>query len=152
MSDIRVARDFLEEYLPEIIQNCVNLQTLKLSQNNYVDEDLNAFSSDILYEVQLNDNRAAYFYLLLEHQSSVDSLMPFRLLTYMVRIWQDHLDQMGEKTLPLIYPIIFYHGREPYYGSRSLSELIAAPPELVEEVLFKPFHLVDTHDISDLEL
>jgi len=152
MADIRVAKDFLEEYLPATIRSLIKLNTLKLRQNNYVDEQLNAFSSDVLYEVKLTNDNTAYLYLLVEHQSSVDTLMAFRLWNYMFRIWQDHLDQTQDTALPLIYPLVFYHGKEPYTAPRSLTELIQAPPEIVQEVLFKPFHLVDTHDISDEEL
>ena len=152
MADIRVAKDFLEEYLPETIRWLVNLNTLKLRQNNYVDEDLNAFSSDVLYEVKLNNDSTAYLYLLVEHQSSVDTLMALRLWTYVFRIWQDHVDQTGDTSLPLIYPMVFYHGKEPYTAPRSLAELIQASPEIVQQILFQPFHLVDTHDISDEEL
>ena len=76
MTDMRVARDFLEENLPENIQSLADLNTLKVSQDNYVDEAFEAFSSDVLYEVMLKDKHPAYFYLLLEHQSSVDVLMP----------------------------------------------------------------------------
>jgi len=152
MSDIRVARDFFEEYLTKTILSLVNLNTLKLSHNSYVDENLNTFSSDVLYEVKLENSNTAYFYLLCEHQSSVDRLMPFRLLNYMVRIWSDYLKQTGHKNLPLIYPLVFYHGEDPYHGPRSLPEIVQALPAIIEDVLFKPFHLMDTHEIEDERL
>lgn len=152
MSDIRVARDFFEEYLPESVLAIANLNTLKLSQNSFVDDDLKAFSSDILYEVELKNGNMAYIYLLCEHKSSIDRLMPFTLLNYMVKIWHCHLKQTGSESLPLIFPLVFYHGKKPYDGCRTLSELIQGPPDLVQEVLFKPFHLIDTHDIQDEDL
>ena len=58
MSDIRVARDFFQEYLPESVLAIVNLNTLKLSKNSFVDEDLKEFSSDILYEVMLKNSKS----------------------------------------------------------------------------------------------
>lgn len=149
LKDIRVARDFFEEYLPKNVLALLNLETLKLSPNSYVDEDLNATSSDVLYEVQMHDNNTAFVYILCEHQSTIDPLMPYRLWSYMVRAWGDYLKQTGNKYLPIIYPIVFYHGKEPYTGCRSLSELIKGPDEIIQEVLFKPFHLIDTHEIED---
>ncbi|MEO5726864.1 MAG: Rpn family recombination-promoting nuclease/putative transposase, partial [Byssovorax sp.] len=43
--------------------------------------------------------------VLFEHQSTVDALMPFRLLQYMVLIWERHLQVHSEdKRLPPIVP------------------------------------------------
>ncbi len=127
----------------------MNLQTLKLSPNSYVDEILTAYSSDILYEVEQKDGKRAYLYLLIEHQSSIDPLMPFRVLNYMVQIWNDFIKQTGSYKLPVIYQLVFYHGKTPYNGSRNIFELIDAPLELIEKILFKNLHIVDMHDITD---
>lgn len=151
MADIRVARDFFEHHLPKPIQALMDLRTLKLSPNTYVDEQFNAMSSDVLYQVNM-DKGLGYLYLLCEHQSSVDQLMAFRLLSYVVRIWSDWIKQTGSKTLPFVFPLVFYHGKEAYTAPRSLCELIQAPSEIVEDALFKSFHLIDTHDIKDEEL
>jgi predicted transposase/invertase (TIGR01784 family) len=153
MADVRVARDFFEHHLPKPIQALMDLKALKLSPNSYVDEQLNALSSDVLYQVKMSENDGVgYLYLLCEHQSSIDPLMPYRLWSYIVRIWGDYLKQTGSKKLPFVFPLVFYHGKEPYTGPRSLCELIQAPSSIVEDALFKSFHLVDTHDIKDEEL
>ncbi len=62
MSDIRVARDFFMHHLPQTVLDVVNLQTLKLSPNSYVDENLAAYSSDVLYEVEQKDGKRVYLY------------------------------------------------------------------------------------------
>jgi len=151
MSDIRVAREFFENYLPEEIKQYVNLSELELSPKSYIDENLKSSESDILYKTQIAEEEG-YLYLLAEHQSTLDPLMPYRLLKYMIGIWSDYLKQTGGKKLPLIVPVVFYHGREPYRYSRDIKDLIAAPKSLVERVLFSPFHLVDTHEIPDEKL
>lgn len=149
ISDVRVAREFFEQHLPEGVLALVDLTTLKLSSNTYIDKDLRAFSSDVLFEVNTKNQDKAYLYLLVEHQSSVDPLMPFRLFNYKTRIWSDFLKQSDAKILPLIFSLVFYHGREPYNGSRKLADLIQGPRDIVESSLFDPFQIVDTHDISD---
>lgn len=151
MADVRVARDFLEEYLPSAILSLIDLNSLKLSPNSYVDDNLNTFSSDVLYQVKMG-NTWGYIYLLCEHQSSVDPLMAFRLWNYIIKIWADHLKQTGEKALPFIFPLVFYHGKEPYDGCRNLRDLIQAPIDIIEDFLFKPFHLIDTNEIKDEDL
>lgn len=50
--------------------------------------------------------------------------------------------------LPLVIPLVFYHGPEPYNGPRDIRELISAPNELIQK-LFESFHLIDTHDLAD---
>lgn len=152
MSDIRVAQDFFEEHLPAEILSIAKLDTLQLSPGTFLDEDLKEFMSDLLYKVDLPDRGSGYFYILCEHKSQVDPLMPFMLLNYMVKIWILHLEQTGEKHLPLIFPLVFYHGARPYNGCRTLPELIQAPLNLVQTVLMGPFHLVDTHEIKDEDL
>ncbi len=49
-------------------------------------------------------------YALIEHQSTPDKLMAFRLLRYGLAAMQRHLDA-GHDTLPLVVPILFYHGK-----------------------------------------
>jgi len=62
--------------------------------------DLRNRFNDLLFCTRL-DGRRAYVYLLIEHQSSSDRLMAFRMLEYMVAIWRQHLiDNEKAKTLP----------------------------------------------------
>ncbi len=152
ISDSRVAREFFAEHLPETVLALVNLSTLKLSPNTYIDKELQAFNSDVLYEVDMKDETKAFLYLLVEHQSSIDPLMAFRLWNYKTRIWSEYLKQTDAKTLPMIFSLVFYHGREPYNGNRTLEDLIQGPRAMVESTLFDPFQIVDTYDISDESL
>src|SRR5579872_5875794 len=124
ISDVRVAREFFAEYLPKTVLALIDLSTLKLSPNTYIDKELQAFNSDVLYEVGMKDQTKAFLYLLVEHQSSVNPLMPFRLWNYKTRIWSEYLKQTDAKCLPMIFSLVFYHGREPYNGHRTLADLI----------------------------
>jgi len=164
MTDLRVARDFFEHHLPAAVLEAIDLQTLKMSPNSYVDITLSDSASDVLYKVEIA-KKPAYLYLLCEHQSRVDPLMPFRLWQYIVGIWSDHLKQSKpcEQTkskkkkkdsarkklpLPLVIPMVFYHGPGPYTGPRHIRSLIEGPSELIEQLL-GPLHLIDTHALSD---
>lgn len=148
MTDIRVARDFFQHYLPEKVLKEIDLNTLSISKSSYVDPELELTHSDVLYEVMVS-GEIGYLYLLCEHQSTIDLLMPFRLWRYIVSIWDDYLKQNGGKILPLVIPIVFYHGKSPYTGPTDIRDLIVAPAHLIEALLFKPFHLIDTHQIKD---
>jgi predicted transposase/invertase (TIGR01784 family) len=97
--------------------------------------------SDLIYHVQL-DEKDAYLYLLLEHQSTPDTLLPFRRLQYNVALMETHLKQ-GNKTLPIIISMCVYHGKQsPYPHSMSIFDLFK-DKELARQYTFENYHLID---------
>ena len=153
MSNKQVARNFFEEHLPADIKKQLDLDTLELQPGNFVDKALQQSESDMLFKVKFRDKCDwAFVYILAEHQSSVDELMPFRLWQYIIAIWNEYLKKNKAGKLPLVIPLVFYNGQKRYDGPRDIRELIEAPSDLIEYFLFKPFHLIDTHDISDENL
>lgn len=86
-----------------------NLNTLRLESGSFIDDELRASHSDILYSLQTQAGEG-YIYLLIEHQSSADRHMAFRLMRYAIAAMQRHLDK-GHTQLPLVIPLLFYHGR-----------------------------------------
>ncbi|EEY7600637.1 Rpn family recombination-promoting nuclease/putative transposase, partial [Escherichia coli] len=108
-----VARDFLELHLPAEYRQLCDLSTLKLEPATFVEPDLHQYASDILWSVKTTGGEDGYVYTLIEHQSTENLYMPFRMLRYSVAAMQRHLEQ--HKTLPLVIPVLFYHGeRSPY--------------------------------------
>jgi len=89
--------------------------------------------------------------VLVEHQSTPDKHMAFRLIRYAVAAMQRHLDA-GYKKLPLVIPLLFYTGRRsPYpYSTRWLDEFDA--PALAEKLYGNAFPLVDVTVIPDDEI
>ncbi len=159
MKDLRVAQDFFKQYLPEKITSLLDLNSLLLCANSYVDEKLNELRSDILYQVNFKESDdIGFIYILAEHQSTVDVLLPYRLWHYIFCIWNDYLKKTKKtmsdepKKLPLVIPLVFYNGKTAYTASTNLRDIIDGPAELVEDILFKNFLLVDTHDIQDEDL
>src|SRR3990167_306780 len=78
MSDKRVAREFLQVHLPADIQHAIDLDHLILQPRSYIDDVRKESMVDILYQTKIGGHEA-YIYLLLEHQSTPDELMPFRI-------------------------------------------------------------------------
>ncbi len=135
------ARDFLEAHLPPFLRPHCNLDTLKLEPESFLDEKLRSRYSDVLYSLQTG-NGAGYIYVIIEHQSSPDDHMAFRLMRYAIAAMQRHLD-IGHKTIPLVIPILFYHGEEsPYPHSMDwINEF--DDPDLARQVFYNAFPLVD---------
>lgn len=77
--------------------------------------------------------------------------MAFRVLEYIVNAIRDHLKKHETKKIPLIFPIVVYHGR-PYSFQCDINDLVDAPKELVDRYFLKPFQLVDLNEITDAEL
>ncbi len=78
--------------------------------------------------------------------SAPDPWVAFQLLRYIVRIWE-RLFEQGCTTLPLILPIVFYHGEDRWNVAMQFSALIeaAAIPELQKYV---PEFEYDLRDLS----
>ncbi|MFE8117196.1 Rpn family recombination-promoting nuclease/putative transposase [Brenneria goodwinii] len=150
LSNIDVARDFLAIHLPKYISEICDFDTLRLEATSFTDETLRTRMSDMLYSLQTQQG-AAYIYCLIEHQSTPDRLMGFRLLRYCMNAMQLHLSQ-GNKSLPLVVPLLFYHGSQtPYPYSLRWFDHFDHPP-LAEKVYGQPFPLVDLSVIPDDEI
>ena len=144
------ARDFLQIHLPASLRELCDLQTLKLESDSFIEENLRAYYSDVLWSVKTTDGDG-YIYVVIEHQSTPDAHMAFRLMRYAVAAMQKHLDA-GHQQLPLVVPMLFYHGaKSPYpYSLCWLDEF--ANPKLARQLYAAAFPLVDITVIPDDEI
>ena len=144
------ARDFLDIYLPSTLRELCDLQTLKLESGSFIEDSLRASYSDVLWSLKTNEGDG-YIYVVIEHQSSPGAHMAFRLMRYAMAAMQRHLDA-GHKTLPLVIPMLFYHGAlSPYPFSLCwLDEF--DDPALARQLYSATFPLVDITVIPDDEI
>lgn len=144
------ARDFLEIHLPPCLRTLCNLNTLKLESESFIEADLRSRYSDVLWSLRTRDGDG-YVYVVIEHQSSADPHMAFRLLRYAMAAMQRHLDA-GHKELPLVIPMLFYHGsRSPYPYSLCWLDAFA-DPEAAKQLYASAFPLVDITVVPDDEI
>ncbi|WP_415860474.1 Rpn family recombination-promoting nuclease/putative transposase [Pantoea cypripedii] len=150
LSHVTTARDFMSLHLPPNLLKICDLTTLQLESGSFVEDDLRPYFSDVLYSLQTSRGDG-YVHVVIEHQSSPDKLMAFRLLRYAVAAMQRHLDA-GHKTLPLVIPILFYQGkRSPYPYPVNWLKLFS-DPEQAAELYCSDFPLVDITVIPDEEI
>ena len=127
MSHKEVAADFLANYLPTSVLAQIKLDTLAITKDTFVDKKQAAHYSDLLYQVKLAGDRPGFVYFLFEHKSYPDRFISLQLLRYLLEIWELYRKQhKNTKTLPLIIPIVVYHGK-PKGQSVRLMELIDLP-------------------------
>ncbi|MBS4429909.1 Rpn family recombination-promoting nuclease/putative transposase [Pectobacterium punjabense] len=150
LSDIDIARDFLAAHLPPAIQQQCDFSTLQLESASFIENTLRSRLSDMLYSLQTRSG-SGYIYCVIEHQSRPDNLMPFRLLRYCLDAMQQHLSQ-GHRSLPVVIPLLFYHGKQsPYpYSMQWLDHF--TNPELAAQIYHHAFPLIDLTVIPDEEI
>ncbi|RPD91196.1 Rpn family recombination-promoting nuclease/putative transposase, partial [Candidatus Pantoea deserta] len=150
LARLETARDFITLHLPPALLDSCDLTTLRQESGSFVEESLRPYFSDVCYSLKAQRGDG-YLYVLIEHQSSPDRLMAFRLMRYAIAVMQRHLDA-GHKDLPLVIPILFYHGRRsPWPYSMSWPGLFNEP-ETAAAVYSSPFPLVDVTLIPDEEI
>ncbi|MFQ0829906.1 Rpn family recombination-promoting nuclease/putative transposase [Serratia fonticola] len=141
------ARDFLELHLPPALLQFCDLNTLKLESGSFIESGLRAYYSDVLYSLH-TEQGDGYVYVLLEHQSSPDKHMAFRIVRYAIAAMHRHLEA-GHDQLPLVIPMLFYHGQvTPYPYTMSWLEEFSEP-ELARQLYAGHFPLVDVTVIPD---
>ncbi|MBY0379767.1 MAG: Rpn family recombination-promoting nuclease/putative transposase [Burkholderiales bacterium] len=154
LTDIESAKSFLKLHLdPKVVKKC-DLNTLYIEPNSYIDNELREKYSDIVYKLDLkNKTSCIYVYVLVEHQSSAERLMPLRILKYQIEIIQTHIAQYKtEENLPLVVPLVFYNGdKSPYPYAIDILDLFA-DKKLVADIGLGRFNLVDLTVTSEYEI
>ncbi len=114
----------LRAVLPAALTNRLDLDRLTRLSGSFVDETLQWRHSDLLFTAPL-DGREAFVYVLVEHQSCTDPVMPLRMLRYVVRIWERYrAEHPEENRLPAVIPLVVHHNRRPWTGPTDVFELI----------------------------
>jgi predicted transposase/invertase (TIGR01784 family) len=111
------ARDFFSHYLPEPIRAMVDLNSLEIAKDSFIEKELKEYFSDMLYKLRLSGSgiqpgaQRGYLYVLFEHKSYPEWWVAFHLLRSQVHIWKLFLKQNKRaRGLPPIVPLVLYHG------------------------------------------
>lgn len=149
MSDMRTAREFFVTHLPEDILNQIDLDRIEIQSGSYVNDLRKESIADMVFKTKLLDYKDAFIHLIVDHQSIPDELMPFRTLKYTCNFIDQHLTNMKTKRIPLIIPLVVYHGQVPWKYSIDINDLVDAPEELTKKYFLKPLQLIDLNTIPD---
>jgi predicted transposase/invertase (TIGR01784 family) len=135
-----------------------DLSNMELQPRSHIDVFGDEGILDISYKAKMM-GKDCYLTLLIEHQSKPLRLMPLKILRYSLNLLEQHLEtQKGKKgrnykkPLPLIYPIVIYHGKELYPYTKDIKDLVDAPRDLVDRYFLQPFQLLDLGTIEDEEI
>jgi hypothetical protein len=150
MARPRAVAEFLRLYLPSSLVAHLDLSLVHLEDASFVDEKLREHFSDLFYRVGLKEGGEAFVYFLLEHKSGPDERVAIQLLRYLAQAW-DRLPL----PLPLIIPVVIYHGTAPWNIGENFGSLFARPAS--EQIWHRylpdfEYHLCDLSRYRDEEL
>ncbi|TWT89410.1 Rpn family recombination-promoting nuclease/putative transposase [Neorhodopirellula pilleata] len=134
LQQIEAARSLLELHLPEELTQHLKLATMAQVDTSFIDRNLRRRFADRLFSVDVSDEivnslemrtKYAYLLVLIDHKSTDDSQTLIQMLGYIVRIWENALEN-HQPLMPII-PWVIYNGVRPWRSARSLDQLIPVP-------------------------
>lgn len=123
LGDVSVAQDFIHHYLPEEILGIIDTSSISPEKDSFITKDLEEYFSDLLFSVTMNGEEG-YLYFLFEHKSYEEKSISFQLLKYMIEIWENKLNKEKTDELPIVIPLVIYHGRQKWSMARTLGDLL----------------------------
>lgn len=146
----------LRSVLPSALLARLDLESLTPVPGTFVDEELRASESDLLFSVKVAGENAL-LYLLFEHKSAVDRWVAWQLLRYIVRIWEGCVARRPRPDyLPPIVPLVVHHSEGrwsvPTQFEALLDPIVQQVPELARLNPRFEFLVDDVGRLSDEEL
>ena len=102
------AIELMQVTLPPEINSVLNYEVLHKEGDNFRDEDMKNFQSDVLFSLETKNGSKLKVYILFEHKSYIDANINLQLLSYLSRIYSKM-----EMLTPII-PIIFSHAKKKW--------------------------------------
>ncbi|MCU0671338.1 MAG: Rpn family recombination-promoting nuclease/putative transposase [Myxococcota bacterium] len=150
-SDPVHAVDVLRSALPGALSARIEWASLEVVPGSFVDDELRERQSDLPFRANLDfahepsdDDASIWLHVLFEHQSTEDPRMVFRMLRYMVRIWE----RAESERLPPIVAVVLHHSPKGWRVARRFSEIVAPyDPDLAD---FVPGFEIVVDDVSSM--
>ncbi|AEX84509.1 hypothetical protein Marpi_0050 [Marinitoga piezophila KA3] len=156
-SDKEMVLEFINMFIPKLKSYGISAEDITIEHTKFTDIKYGDKESDLLFKVKYFENEV-YLYLLIEHQSTVDYLMQFRILEYMVRIWKNYINEhkkesrtKGFKLIPIM-PIVFYTGKRKWTAENWFMKKVENW-EMFDEYTPKfKYEVIDLSQISEEQL
>ena len=150
-------RGLLEIIGSDIVES-LDFSRVQLVNTTFVADNLREQESDMVFLLPFRDadETEVMIYILIEHQSTVDPAMGFRLLFYMCHIWDqqrqkwmsDNVSKGKWRFRPII-PVLFYTGEERWQTLPALDTLMDVPEALTRFIPKFDTLFLDVKSTSD---
>ncbi len=151
-SDPDRAISFFEQFLPVSVLNHVNIKSLKVLNESYIQEDLTEHFSDIVFEVQCA-NEPIDLVLLFEHKSTPDKNVMIQVGHYIYSHWIKCINE--KKPIKLIIPIIYYQGTQKWKKPKLTEHFTYLNDDLIQylpdfETIFISLNTLSDENIASI--
>ena len=127
----------------------LEVQDIEKYNSSFINKVFQNREADIVYKIK---DRSIF--ILIEHQTKVDYLMPYRILEYEVAIMQSAIDldkiKNKESKIPLVISIVLYTGNKKWNAKKYLEEN-QEKIEGIENGLGN-YNLIDINELTEKEL
>jgi len=147
LADIEVAQDAIKFCISAEFAQQIDWQTFGPANSNLIKGLAKQLYADLLFQFKLKDEKEFNF-CLLEHQSTPDKFLPFRIANYDIYIMDMHLKQIKQdKYLPDITNLCVYASKiTPYPYSLDICDCFKNPTRAREK--FKMFNNIILQDLT----
>ena len=140
-----IAQDFFRHYLPPHLKAVINVDKIVRVDRKNTDAKLKQRQRDIIYQASLDNNVC---YLACEHDSLGRLPMFLRMLKYQVDTLDMHM-KAGNKKLPIVINLLFYHGEKSPYPRPCQSTDYYESPHWGNLQLYFQYYVVDSTLLPD---
>jgi predicted transposase YdaD len=154
LGDPELAAEFLTLYLPPELSDVLDTSRLVIGDTSMADLRLETHLADLLFQVGLKTGGEAYIYILPEHKSYPDKWVGLQSLSYETRLFEAAKARKA-KRLPVVIPVVVYHGKRPWPAKSSFIDLFGLAPDLAFMRPYLPrfdYHLVDLSRYEDEQI
>ena len=168
MTNPEIAIPFCKTHIDKSLSNKIDYTTMRMVNRSFLTKSLQNCASDVILEFDLKtpnsdkshasahkNKQQVRIAILIEHQSTPDKLMAFRVFHYLFSYLNEQLKQQksNNQLLPPVYPLVFYNGTQtPYPYKLDLLECFNDPYHIMKRVLINEIKLIDVNQLSDAEL
>jgi hypothetical protein len=123
---------------------------LERCNGKFVSNSFNYAEADMIYRKKGED-----VFFLIEHKSTIDYSMPYRILMYCLEILKRAIDvtKIGKSyyKIPMVYPIVIYTGKRKWNIEQCIEERQQKIPGC-KPIRFYEYEIIDINDYSEQQL
>lgn len=132
-SDPVLAADELRAVLPPALVASIDWPALMPAPASFVDAVFRQRSADLVFQGRFLGGGEVLLWFVLEHQSTEDWWMLPRVIELESKMWQSWRKlHPGASHVPVIVPVVVYHGARPWRAPTDMHALYALPDALRE--------------------
>ncbi len=136
------------EFINQFLEPREEIQEKELLRytNSYITKKYKAKEADLVYKLKNQD-----IFFLIEHQSSIDNNMPYRILNYcldIMREWSRNKKIGRNTSYPIIVPIIIYTGEQKWKIPKNFKEKQISNYVFERYKIDLEYNFIDIHKCS----